>query len=272
MARKMSTPMEESVVTPPAEIPVMEQDTENVGQNELQVPSNEETIKLVIGEFSKIKTIQSQNFYKTSKSNIEDSLQRKFNVVVYYLEEFGNGMNQCDNLMEMLDERQNPELFDEIHKFSVEIEKHYIIVVDFFVSLDAKDKMKYLGIEEDEIKIDEIDSWIEKINAIPYFSPKGKKILINDLEALKGKINSQYEKIMAASVGKLLANDLLMIVMIYVFFKIITYFLWDWVGYLLCIGCVWGMYKKYEQLSSVANAKGETDGLKVFLGSIYFGD
>ena len=143
-------------------------------------------------------------------------------------------------------------------------------MIDFFVSLDAKDKMKYLRIEENEIKIEEIDSWIGKVNAIPFLSPKGKKILIDDLEALKGKINSQYEKIMASSIGSLFAHDLLMIVMIYAFFKIITYFLWDWLGYLLCIVCVWGMYKKYEQLSSVAVAKGEFDGLKMFLGSIYF--
>lgn len=264
MARKMNIPIEATEMT----------SAEGAVMNPTEIPSNGETeknVQWIQEEFSKIKTRTTQSFRSMGKT--KESISNKitnFNMVVIYLKDFGEDMNLCDSLMEKLDENQHTALFNEIRDFAVEIEKHSNTLINFFISLETNRKMRYLDIREDEVKIEEIEKWIDKINSIPYISQKGKNILIGDLQKLRSKLNTQYEKIITSSMGELMGNTLVTLAILFGFVKLIMFFLWDWIGYLLCIAFIGAIYDKYEQLLSVAESRGENEagGLKLLLGTM----
>ena len=99
-------------------------------------------------------------------------------------------------------------------------------------------------------------------------SDKQKNILIGDLNHLLTTFGLSYDQAKEKSMGSAFGSAVLMVVIMYLFVKLVTWILPNWLGVILWGGYIYMIFKKYGQLMSVAKTRGESGGLKLFLAAV----
>jgi len=224
-----------------------------------------DNIKSSIHDYNLVYADASDDKISEWISSITNSNSTKFDTLIGTLEKYGRSMKQCDEIMGQIDDRDEPEFFNEVNQFVIKIEKNYNAIMNYFSRLPLKSKLDFLNIDKDLVKVDEINNAISRITHIEYFSEKQKDLLIHDLIVLIEKMQKDYDAIKQKSFFSVFVTAA--IVSTIVFFAIT--FIGGLLGGILIVplylGYIYLVFKKYGQLKSIAESYGESGSLKLFL-------
>ena len=109
-----------------------------------------------------------------------------FRDIIDSFKSYGNCLKACDRYMKNID--IDSEESKNVLDMSVEVEKKYNNLVEWYLRLPTEIKLKLINEKKSEIKIDKIDFLIREINSIPYFPVNEKRKILESFSELKKKL------------------------------------------------------------------------------------
>lgn len=228
-----------------------------------------ETKKLKSEAYENYKKAERYMNKKYENLNSDDDFEHVyFRDIIDSFKSYGNCLKACDRYMNNID--IDSEESKNILDMSVEVEKKYNNLVEWYLRLPTEVKLKLINEKKSEIKIDKIDFLICEINSIPYFPVNEKRKILESFSELKKEIMEDYARVVTAGFPSLIGGVILELLLLYGFYLVLDYFLWSWLAVVLCSGMFVNNYYKYRQWSSINNIESKhavLNKIKFFFGA-----
>lgn len=262
MARKMNLPTKDSIA--------LQSDMAKQNVSSFDVSVFEKTVEDMKQELSF--KLHYEGMVDSKIGECFGTDKGRFDRMIQLFQEYGVSLQACDDIMEKINEHTSPEFYRTVQDFSISIEANYNALTNYFSHLSHKEKLDFLDIDSEYATMPEIELWKNKIKDIPFFPSKEREQLIRDIDSLVKSISDNYDRLKTESISSLLFSDVVGIGFVYLIYKLVGWLLWDWLAILFVGVYIYLVYKKYNQLSSIAVHRGENpDTFRIILSSIVLG-
>ena len=255
MARKMYLP-----------VGVVEEKTQ-IEKNVAPVTRNENVDELMV---------QLDMSYNRCRWNISSEMREEmekgepkaieFDRLKGILKNYGDCLLLCDDILN--DPNLSEEQVNSVQNMAADVEKKYNRVVDWYSKLSLEDKLRCMNKSHDDITIDNLQDIINDFESLQYFPQEQKNDIIKQMRGMTNSINREYDEILNKSVGSLIFDIVIKLVILYGIKWLTEDILWGIVPYIFLVGYIGFAIGKYRQLESVSKQRGTDTPFKILLGAL----
>ena len=215
--------------------------------------------------FKRCKELENEYDWTTMKKK-KASSDSTFWSIKFLLERYAECMQLCDVYLKSAS--TGSEDSKKITNIYAKVESNVNHVTQWFSNLNPEERMEQIG-KKDEISMEQMDNMIGQVNEIKYLPDEYKDSIISPLNETKKELKEGFFRIVDRTGIRLLGGAIGSVIGVFLFFCIISYFLWSWIGWIIVFGYLHGVYSKFKHLNGYNNYfKANVSIIKLFLASV----